>query len=84
MFQNTIPAMGLLLDILKFLGATEQEIQGLITGDEKMVKHAHPLKRGLELFPLSKQVIDISALFWSQDTRDNWGMYKNNSNYSFY
>ena len=84
MFSNSVPATSLLVDFVKFLGATEKEIQGLITGNEKMLKHTYPLKRGIELFPLTKQVIDVSALFWTQDMREHWGMYKNNTNFSYY
>ena len=84
LFSNTIPAMGLLVDFMKFLGATEGQIEGYIRGDEAMMKRNRPLKRGIELFPLTKQVIDISALYWSQEMRDEWGMYQNSANYSFY
>ena len=58
LFSNVVPAVSVLADLMLFLKDLGKEGYGLAIGDEKIVKNAHPGRRGTELFPVTKQIID--------------------------
>lgn len=77
---NAVPAVGLLTDLMKLITSLEQEIQGLITNDEQMIKKAHPLKYGLQFLPAVKQLEDIGALM-SSDFRKSMDISLSHANF---
>lgn len=74
-FQNIVngspfPALGNISDGLRLMEHTLYQTMGVVLGDEKLQKKAHPLKYLGKTFPLSNQVISYLPLAFPDLSKD--------------
>ena len=61
---SIFPAAGLLLDIQKFFGSALMKGWAEVKGDDKLAAKQHPLKYGMRIFPITKELLNYIAIFY--------------------
>lgn len=52
---SVVPALGVLVDVERFIKALYNDVSGNITGDTELVNKSHPLQAGLKMIPFAAQ-----------------------------
>lgn len=74
--NSPFPVVGLAEDFYRFTGAVSKEMFGQVTGDEKMIKQAKPLKMFYKMVPVAKEGMLMFAVF-DDDFRKTWDIQLN-------
>jgi len=80
LFNNTIPAIGLLKNFRNLMTNEFQEIYGSVTGNKSMLKSAHPTREAIKFIPGASSMAEIISLF-DEDFRKYMGYSGNVAGY---